>query len=76
RYINNKLSSSRHSGLDLAAPSGTPVQAPNNGKVTLAAPGLLSTGNTIVIVDPGMHYIVSIYNTYVNPYQPLAGIID
>lgn len=115
RYVNNELSSSRHSGIDLAAPTGTPVQAPNNGKVTLAAPGLLSTGNTIVI-DHGMglftsyyhlntmnvtvgqsvnkgdiigtvgstgfstgahlHYAVSIYNTYVNPYQPLAGIID
>ncbi|HYE68370.1 MAG TPA: peptidoglycan DD-metalloendopeptidase family protein [Anaerovoracaceae bacterium] len=115
RYVNNELSSSRHSGIDLAAPTGTPVQAPNNGKVTLVAPGLLSTGNTIVI-DHGMglftsyyhlntmnvtvgqsvnkgdvigtvgstgfstgahlHYAVSIYNTYVNPYQPLAGIID
>lgn len=115
RYTNNVLSSSRHSGLDLAAPSGTPVQAPNNGKVTLAASGLLSTGNTIVI-DHGMglftsyyhlntmtvnvgdtvykgnvigtigttgfstgshlHYAVSIYNTNVNTYQPLEGIID
>ena len=115
RYVNRELSSSRHSGIDLAAPSGTPVQAPNSGKVTLAAPGLLSTGNTIVI-DHGMglftsyyhlnamnvtagqsvskgdiigtvgstgfstgahlHYAVSIYNTYVNPYQSFAGIID
>jgi len=115
RYNNNVLSSSRHSGLDLAAPSGTPVQAPNNGKVTLAASDLLSTGNTIVIdhgmglftsyyhlnsmnvkagdmvnkgdiigavgttgfsTGPHLHYAVSIYNTNVNTYQPLAGIID
>ena len=115
RYNNNKLSSSRHSGLDLAAPSGTTVQAPNNGKVTLAAAGLLSTGNTIVIdhgmglftsyyhlntmnvkvgdsvnkgdiigtvgttgfsTGPHLHYMVSVYNTSVNPYQHLAGIID
>jgi murein DD-endopeptidase MepM/ murein hydrolase activator NlpD len=115
RYVNRELSSSRHSGVDLAAPSGTPVQASNSGKVTLAAPGLLSTGNTIVI-DHGMglftsyyhlntmnvtagqsvskgevigtvgstgfstgahlHYAVSLYNTYVNPYQSFAGIID
>ncbi|HZK87670.1 MAG TPA: stalk domain-containing protein [Anaerovoracaceae bacterium] len=115
RYNNNVLSSSRHSGLDLAAPLGTPVHAPNNGKVTLAAGGLLSTGNTIVIdhgmglftsyyhlntmnvkagdavnkgdvigtvgttgfsTGPHLHYAVSIYNTNVNTYQPLAGIID
>ena len=115
RYVNKELSSTRHSGIDLAAALGTAVQAPNNGKVTLAAPGLLSTGNTIVI-DHGMglftsyyhldtmnvtagdmvnkgdvigtvgttgfstgahlHYAVSIYNAYVNPYQPLAGIVD
>lgn len=114
RYVNNEISSSRHSGIDLAAPSGTPVLAPNNGKVTLAAPGLLSTGNTIVIdhgmglftsyyhlnsmnvnvgdivskadvigtvgttgfsTGPHLHYAVSIYNTYVNPYQSVAGII-
>ena len=115
RYNNNVLSSSRHSGLDLAVPLGTPVHAPNNGKVTLAAGGLLSTGNTIVIdhgmglftsyyhlnkmnvkagdavnkgdvigtvgttgfsTGPHLHYAVSIYNTNVNTYQPLAGIID
>ncbi|MDD3023581.1 MAG: peptidoglycan DD-metalloendopeptidase family protein [Syntrophomonadaceae bacterium] len=115
RYVNNEISSSRHSGIDLAAPSGTAVLAPNNGSVTLAAPGLLSTGNTIVIdhgmglftsyyhlnamnvkvgdavskgdaigtigstgfsTGPHLHYAVSIYNTYVNPHQPIAGIID
>lgn len=115
RYINNVLSSSRHSGIDLAAPLGTAVQAANDGKVTLAASKLLSTGNTIVIdhgmglftsyyhlntmnvkvgdtVDKGdiigtvgttgfstgphLHYAVSIYNTYVDPYQTLAGLID
>lgn len=115
RYVNNELSSSRHSGIDLAAPSGTAVQAPNDGNVTLAAPGLLSTGNTIVIdhgmglftsyyhlntmnvkvgdavskgdvigtigstgfsTGPHLHYAVSIYNAYVNPYQPKAEIID
>lgn len=111
RYVNNEITSSRHSGIDLAAPSGTPVLAPNNGKVTLAAPGLLSTGNTIVMdhgmglftsyyhlntmkvevgdivskadvigtvgttgfsTGPHLHYAVSIYNTYVNPYQPVV----
>lgn len=61
RYVNNKISSSRHSGLDLAAALGTKIQAPNNGKVTLAASGLLSTGNTIVI-DHGMGLFTSYYH--------------
>ena len=115
RYVNNEPSSSRHSGLDLAAPTGTPVKAPNNGIVTFSMEGLLSPGNTVVIdhgmglftsyyhldtinvkkgdevkkgdiigtvgttgfsTGPHLHYSVSIYNTYVNPYQTLSGIID
>lgn len=115
RYVNNEASSSRHSGIDLAAPIGTEVKSPNNGKVTLAMNGLLSTGNTLVIdhgmglftsyyhldtiivnvgdvvekgstvgtvgttgfsTGPHLHYAISIYNTYVNTYQPLSGIFD
>lgn len=115
RYVNNEQSSSRHSGLDLAAPLGTEVKSPNNGVVAFAMEGLLSPGNTVVIdhgmglftsyyhldtievekgqkvtkgevigtlgttgfsTGPHLHYAVSIYNTYVNPYQPLSGIID
>lgn len=115
RYVNNEKSSSRHSGLDIAAPKGTEVSAPNNGIVTFAMEGLLSPGNTVVIdhgmglftsyyhldtidvvkgqevkkgdvigtvgttgfsTGPHLHYAVSIYNSYVNPYQTLSGIID
>jgi murein DD-endopeptidase MepM/ murein hydrolase activator NlpD len=115
RYVNNERSSSRHSGLDLAAAKGTEVSAPNNGIVTFAMEGLLSPGNTVVIdhgmglftsyyhldtidvvkgqevnkgdvigtvgttgfsTGPHLHYAVSIYNSYVNPYQTLSGIID
>lgn len=115
RFVNNEQSSSRHSGLDLAAPLGTEIKAPNNGIVTFAMEGLLSPGSTVVIdhgmglftsyyhldsikvekgqkvkkgeiigtvgttgfsTGPHLHYAVSIYNTYVNPYQPLSGIID
>jgi murein DD-endopeptidase MepM/ murein hydrolase activator NlpD len=114
RYVNN-VYSSRHSGIDLAAPTGTEIKSPNNGRVVLAINGLLSTGNTVVIdhgiglftsyyhldsilikekeevkkgdvigtvgstgfsTGPHLHYAVSIYNTYVNPYQPLSGIFD
>ena len=115
RYVNNEISSSRHSGLDLAAPKGTPGMAPNIGRVTFSMEGLLSPGSTVVIdhgmglftsyyhlntidvkkgdevkkgdvigtvgttgfsTGPHLHYAVSIYNTYVNPYQTLSGIID
>ncbi|MDD2494821.1 MAG: M23 family metallopeptidase [Tissierellia bacterium] len=114
RYVNN-VYSSRHSGIDIAAPTGTEIRCPNNGKVVLAINGLLSSGNTVVIdhglglftsyyhldsilvkegevvktgdiigtvgstgfsTGPHLHYSVSIYNTYVNPYQPLSGIFD
>jgi murein DD-endopeptidase MepM/ murein hydrolase activator NlpD len=61
RYVNNEISSSRHSGIDLAAPTGTEVKAPNNGKVTLAMNDLLSTGNTLVI-DHGMGLFTSYYH--------------
>jgi len=61
RYVNNELSSSRHSGIDLAAPRGTEVKSPNNGKVTLAMNDLLSTGNTLVI-DHGMGLFTSYYH--------------
>ncbi|HEY8497968.1 MAG TPA: M23 family metallopeptidase [Limnochordales bacterium] len=50
REINGRITE-RHSGLDLAAPAGTPVRAANAGQVVLAR-ALLATGNT-VIVDHG-----------------------
>ena len=41
-----------HSGMDIAAPAGTPVRAPAAGIVSFAAPGLYLTGGT-VLVDHG-----------------------
>ncbi|MBN2898981.1 MAG: M23 family metallopeptidase [Clostridia bacterium] len=52
RYVNDALTSYRHSGIDFAVPRGTPVMAPNRGRVNLAM-FLTLTGNTIVI-DHGM----------------------
>ncbi|MBL8263345.1 MAG: M23 family metallopeptidase [Xanthomonadaceae bacterium] len=38
-----------HSGMDIAAASGTPVKAPAAGIVTFAAPDLYLTGGTVLI---------------------------
>lgn len=38
-----------HSGMDIAAPTGTAVKAPAAGIVTFADPGLYLTGGTVVI---------------------------
>ncbi|CAA7611583.1 Membrane protein related to metalloendopeptidase [Candidatus Terasakiella magnetica] len=42
-----------HSGLDIAAPSGSPVRAAADGVVVLAAPDLFLTGKTVMI-DHGL----------------------
>lgn len=53
RYVNNALTSYRHSGIDLAAKRGTPVLASNSGRVVLAM-NLILSGNTVV-VDHGLN---------------------
>ena len=53
RYTNgNYENPRRHNGMDIAAPEGTSVFAPNAGRVVMAE-RLLNTGNTIVIEHGG-----------------------
>ena len=53
RYTNSNWASPRyHWGVDIATDRGTPVKAPNNGRVVFAE-YLLNTGNTVVIEHGG-----------------------
>ncbi|HQZ31006.1 MAG TPA: peptidoglycan DD-metalloendopeptidase family protein [Arenimonas sp.] len=47
--VYNGSPGSPHSGMDIAAPSGTPVLAPAAGVVTLVAPDFYLTGGTLLI---------------------------
>ena len=47
--IYNGTPASPHSGVDIAAPKGTPINAPAGGIVTFANPDLYLTGGTVLI---------------------------
>jgi hypothetical protein len=57
--IYNGSPRSPHSGLDVAAPTGTPLRAPAAGVVTFAEPDLYLTGGT-VLIDHG-HGLSSVF---------------
>ena len=52
RYTNGSSSARRHTGIDLAAPAGTPVPASNAGRVIFAGE-VIMTGNTVIIEHGG-----------------------
>lgn len=60
RYVNDSAEPYVHSGIDIAAPTGTPLVADNNGKIVLAME-LIISGNT-VIIDHGM----GIFSSYLH----------
>lgn len=57
RRIMNNIPKNAHSGLDIAAPLGTPVKCPKNGKV-IQVGNYFYTGN-IVFVQHGQGFITS-----------------
>lgn len=72
RFIND-VDSGRHSGIDIGAPSGTPVIASNHGIVVLAQ-NLYVTGNTVV-VDHGLNLFRSychLHRIYVQENQEVS----
>ncbi|QSX05065.1 M23 family metallopeptidase [Sedimentibacter sp. zth1] len=60
RYINDEKEPTVHSGIDLAAPTGTKVKASNTGIVKVSR-YLTLTGNTVVI-DHGMGLFTTYYH--------------
>ena len=50
--IMNGIKKNPHAGMDIAAPSGTPIKAASDGIVTLAQKDLFYSGN-VVIIDHG-----------------------
>lgn len=57
RYV-NEIGNGRHSGIDIAAPKGTPVAACNRGKVVLAG-NLYLTGLTVIV-----HHGLDLFTSY------------
>lgn len=63
RYVNESTESSRHSGIDIAVPQGTPIKAANNGIITFSS-DLIISGN-VVVIDHGY----GLFSSYVHLHK-------
>ena len=68
--INNSIPMSQHYGVDMAAPTGTPIRAPADGVISLSADHYLSGG--ITLIDHGQ----GVSTAYLHQSQRLVAAGD
>ncbi|TVR69418.1 MAG: M23 family metallopeptidase [Spirochaetaceae bacterium] len=57
RYSDDQVATSRHYGLDMAAPRGTPVRASARGRVVMAMDRIITGGSVVLEHQPGIYSI-------------------
>lgn len=56
-YSDGQIARTWHNGLDMAAPTGTPVYAPARGRVVMAADRIITGGSVVIEHQPGLYSI-------------------